>query len=67
MTTDKDMLKKSVEVLIEKAGDAAELAKNQRNTADAQHETAHKLEDLSKELTEGAAELKENLDHLPKK
>ncbi len=50
--TDKEILKKSVDVLTEQAKTAAVLAKDQRKTADdqsegarAQHATAHKLED----------------------
>ena len=61
MTTDKEMVRKSVEVLIDKAEDAAELARAQRKTADKQHETAHKLEDLSHALAADAADLKDNL------
>jgi hypothetical protein len=73
MSTDKEMLKKSVEVLIDTAADAAVLAKVQRETADAQndtaiqqHATAHKLENLSEALAQSAADLKQNLDAMPK-
>ena len=68
MSTDKEMMKRSVEVLVETATDAAALAKAQRVTADEQsdmaieqHATAHRLEDLSEELAQGAAEVKASL------
>jgi hypothetical protein len=55
------VLKKSVDVLIDKADDAKSLARAQRRTADEQHHTAQKLEALSEELAKGAAELKETI------
>ena len=68
MSTDKEMMKRSVEVLVETAADAAALAKAQRVSADEQsdmameqHATAHKLESLSEDLAQGAAEFKANL------
>jgi len=71
--TDKERLKKSVDVLTEQARTAAALAKDQRRTADdqsesarAQHVTAHKLEDLSLDLEQGVEELKKNLAGRPK-
>jgi hypothetical protein len=71
--TDKDRLKKSVDVLTDQARIAAALAKDQRKTADdqsegarAQHVTAHKLEDLSLDLQQGVEELKKNLAGKPK-
>ena len=74
MSTDKEMLKESVAVLIDTAAEAAKLAKVQRETADAQndtaiqqHATAHKLENLSEALAQGAADLQENLKAAPKK
>jgi hypothetical protein len=56
------LIVKSVEVLIAKAADAAELATDQRETADMQHVTAHKLENLSLELAEKAVELAKGLE-----
>lgn len=73
MTTEKEKLQKSVNVLIEEASAAAELARLQRKTADVQsetaaqqHVTAHKLEDLSEALTRGAADLKKTAAGLNK-
>ncbi len=71
--TDKERLKKSVDVLTAQAKTAAALAKDQRRTADeqsesvrAQHATAHKLEDLSLDLEQGVEELKKNMAGRPK-
>ncbi len=68
MSTDKEMMRKSVEVLVDTAADAATLAKAQRVTADEQsdmaieqHATAHKLEDLSEELAQSAKDLKASM------
>ena len=68
MSTNKETIRKSVEVLIETAADAARLARTQRVTADEQsdmaveqHATAHKLEHLSEDLTQGAADLKASI------
>ena len=65
MTTDKEKLQKSIDVLTEEASAAAEIARLQRKTADVQNETAaqqhvtaHQLEDLSEALARGAADLK---------
>lgn len=55
-------LKKSHDVLIEKAEDCSDLAKVQRATADKQHESAHKLEKLSQALVEDAAEIKGEME-----
>ncbi len=73
MTTDKEKLQKSVNVLTEEASAAAELARLQRKTADVQNETAaqqhvtaHKLEDLSEALARGATDLKQTAASLRK-
>jgi hypothetical protein len=62
----KALIDMAVEVLVEKAQDAAHLARTQRATADRQqegvtrqHESAHKLEKLSLSLTNEAEHLKE--------
>jgi hypothetical protein len=73
MPTEKDrMLRKSVEVLIDKASVSLELAKDQRKIADHEHDTANEhqqaarnLEVLSKELTDGANDLKKKMVGLP--
>ena len=56
------------EILKTSAAKAADLAKDLRKSADqqavvtsAQHETAHKLEDLSADLAKGAADVKKTL------
>jgi hypothetical protein len=57
----KALLEKSLEVLLEKAGDCSDLAKAQRASADKQHESAHKLEKMGQALEDDAAELKNEL------
>ncbi len=73
MSTDKEMLNKSVAVLVETAANAAKIAKEQRQIADAQndtaieqHETARELEVLSDELAKGATAVTDNLAALAK-
>jgi hypothetical protein len=74
MPTEKDkMLRKSVDVLIDKAQITRDLAKDQRKIADhehasaiQQHQAAHRLEALSLELADGAKDLKKKMDELPK-
>ena len=74
MPTEKDaILRKSVDVLIDKANVTSALAKDQRVIADHEHVTAnehnqvaHKLELVSQELAAGAAALKKRMDALPK-
>lgn len=68
MSTNKEMIRKSVEVLVETAADAAKLAKSTRVTADEQsdmaieqHATAHRLENLSEDLAEGAKDLEQSM------
>lgn len=55
-------LKKSRDVLIEKAEDCSDLAKTQRATADKQHENAHKLEKLSQALVKNAVEIESEME-----
>jgi hypothetical protein len=62
MRSKKAILEKSHEVLIEKAEDLSNLAKAQRETADKQHESAHKLEKLGRALEADAAEIKSELE-----
>jgi hypothetical protein len=74
MPSEKDrMLRKSVDVLVEKAHVTSGLAKDQRtiadhehDTANAHHQAAHDLEVLSRELADGAKDLKKKIDGLPK-
>ena len=74
MSTEKEMLKRSVAVLTETATNTAKLAKEQRHTADEQndtaieqHATAHKLEELSEDLAKSAADLKKNIEAVGKR
>jgi hypothetical protein len=62
MSTKKAILEKSRDVLVDKAEDCSDLAKVQRASADKQHESAHKLEKLSRALEGDAAEIKEELE-----
>ena len=62
------VLQKSLDVLVDKSEDCADLAKTQRADADKaqvsvdrQHESAHKLEKLSIALAQDAAEIKGEL------
>ncbi len=68
MSRNKELIKRSVEVLIETAADAAKLAETQRVTADEQsdiaieqHATAHMLEGLSEDLAQSAKDLQASM------
>jgi hypothetical protein len=62
MQTDKELLDKSVDVLLDKAEECVDLAKAQRKNADKQHEAAHKLELLGNALAHDAAEIRGEID-----
>lgn len=74
MTKEKDeVLRKSVDVLGAKAHVAAGLAQEQRKIADKEHdnandhsEAARHLEVLSVDLAQGAKDVKQKMDALPK-
>ena len=57
----KERLEKTLDVLVETAGDVSELAKVQRDSADKQHESAHKLERLSQDLAQDVANIKSEI------
>jgi hypothetical protein len=62
MTSDRVLLEKSVDALVDKANECVDLAKEQRKNADKQHENAHKLEALGHALARDAAEIQSGTD-----
>ena len=62
--TNKELLDKSVDVLLDKAEECVDLAKAQRKNADKQHVDAHKLELLGNALAHDAAEIRGEIDKI---
>jgi peptidoglycan hydrolase CwlO-like protein len=62
MASDKVLLEKSVDALVDKANECVDLAKEQRKSADKQHDNARKLEVLGHALARDAAEIQSETD-----
>jgi hypothetical protein len=62
MNFEKEVLQKSVDVLMDKAENCLDLAKAQHKIADKQHDSADKLETIGHALEDDAVELKGELE-----